>query len=69
MRQNIYDNLEFFNAYKMLRETDDNYNDLLEQPAMKKLLPDLTDKRVLDLGCGFGNNCMDFIKRGEYCNV
>lgn len=64
MRQNIYDNLEFFNAYKMLRETDDNYNDLLEQPAMKRLLPDLTDKRVLDLGCGFGNNCMDFIMRG-----
>lgn len=64
MKQNIYDNTEFFNSYKALRETDDNYNVLLEQPAMKKLLPDLNGKTILDLGCGFGNNCMDFINLG-----
>lgn len=64
MKQNIYDNDEFFNSYKALRETDDNYNVLLEQPAMKMLLPDLTEKSVLDLGCGFGNNCIDFLKLG-----
>lgn len=64
MSQNIYDNEKFFNGYKSLRETDNNYNILLEQPAMKKLLPDLTDKTVLDIGCGFGINCMDFINAG-----
>lgn len=46
--QNIYDNDTFFKGYKTLRESENNYNDLLEQPAMAKLLPDLTDKTVLD---------------------
>ncbi len=62
--QNIYDNEIFFTSYKKLRETDNNYNILLEQPAMKKLLPDLKGKRVLDLGCGYGINCMDFVNAG-----
>ncbi|MBQ8835997.1 MAG: class I SAM-dependent methyltransferase [Clostridia bacterium] len=62
--QNIFDNDVFFDGYKSLRERDDNMNDLLEQPAMKKLLPDLVGKSVLDLGCGYGHNCVDFVKRG-----
>lgn len=62
--QNIYDNEAFFTSYKKLRETDNNYNILLEQPAMKKLLPDLKGKKVLDLGCGYGINCIDFVKAG-----
>lgn len=62
--QNIYDNETFFDSYRALRERDDNYNDLLEQPAMAELLPDLTGKTVLDLGCGYGLNCMDFVARG-----
>lgn len=62
--QNIYDNDEFFNGYKALRDNDLNYNDLLEQPAMAKMLPDLNGKIVLDLGCGYGHNCIDFVKRG-----
>lgn len=32
--QNIYDNQDFFNGYYSLRSRDDNYNNLLEQPAM-----------------------------------
>ncbi len=62
--QNIFDNDTFFNEYKKLRDTDVNYNDQLEQPAMAKLLPDVSGKVVLDLGCGYGHNCIDFIKRG-----
>ena len=30
LSQNIFDNKEFFEEYKKLRETDNNYNDLLE---------------------------------------
>lgn len=61
--QNIYDNDIFFEGYKTLRGNKTNYNDLLEQPAMTKMLPDLTEKTVLDLGCGYGHNCIDFVHR------
>lgn len=64
MEQNIFDNPEFFEGYKELRETDDNYNVLLEQPAMRKLLPEISGKNVLDIGCGAGGNCLDFANRG-----
>ncbi|MEG0692749.1 MAG: hypothetical protein RR444_06680 [Oscillospiraceae bacterium] len=50
--QNIYDNDEFFNDYYALRERDDCYNNLLEQPAMAEFIPDLQGKTILDLGCG-----------------
>ena len=62
--QNIFDNQAFFDGYKALRERDDNLNLLLEQPAMKRLLPEMAGRSVLDLGCGYGHNCMDFVKRG-----
>lgn len=62
--QNIFDNETFFNGYRELRATDANYNEQLEQPAMSKLLPDVYGKSVLDLGCGYGHNCIDFVKRG-----
>lgn len=63
-RQNIFDNETFFSGYKALRDSDCNANDLIEQPAMRKLLPDLNGKSVLDLGCGYGHNCIDFVSRG-----
>ena len=62
--QNIYDNVTFFEGYRALRERDDNHNVLIEQPAMAKLIPELVGRRVLDLGCGCGANCLDFIQRG-----
>ena len=67
--QNIYDNETFFEGYKSLRAAETNYNDLLEQPAMAKRLPALTKKSVLDLGCGYGHNCIDFVNRGAKCVV
>ena len=48
-RQNIFDNETFFNGYKALRESDCNANDLIEQPAMRKLLPNLNGKTVLEV--------------------
>jgi len=64
MSQNIYDNDIFFKEYRELRSNKDNYNILVEQPAIKALLPNLKGKKVLDLGCGYGENCIDFIKNG-----
>ena len=63
-KQNIFDNETFFNGYKALRAGDCNANDLIEQPAIRKLLPELNGKSVLDLGCGYGHNCIDFVNRG-----
>ncbi|MFJ6413663.1 SAM-dependent methyltransferase [Terribacillus saccharophilus] len=55
MKQNIYDNEVFFENYKALREDPVNYNELLEQPEIKRMLPDLNGKHVLDIGCGMGD--------------
>ena len=62
--QSIFDDEDFFKGYRALRKTEHNLNVLLEQPAMERLLPDLAGKRVLDLGCGYGHNCIDFVRRG-----
>lgn len=64
MKQNIYDNPEFFKGYKNLRETQSGLNEVLEIPALKSLLPDLSGKRVLDLGCGFGWFCKYAVEKG-----
>lgn len=52
--QNIYDNPQFFAGYRTLRETDSGLNGAVEIPALRALLPNLADKVILDLGCGFG---------------
>ncbi len=62
--QNVFNNEEFFKSYKELRDKENNLNLLLEQPAMQSLIPSLKGKSVLDLGCGYGHNCLDFVKRG-----
>ena len=66
--QNIYDNETFFEGYSELRSREINSNNMLEQPAIKEMIPTLTGKFVLDLGCGCGANCMDFVKNGA-CSV
>ncbi len=36
----------------------------MEKPAPFSLLPDLVGRSVLDLGCGYGENCREFFRRG-----
>lgn len=62
--KNIYDNEEFLKGYLQIRRSNANHNDLIEQPAMKKLLPDVKGKSVLDLGCGYGANTVSFARQG-----
>ena len=64
-RQNIYDNDIFFSNYKKIRDNEKNANILFEKPALFSLLPDLNEKVILDLGCGYGENCIEFVKRGR----
>lgn len=62
--QNIYDNQEFFHGYMELRQNQFSANNLEEKPALFSLSPDLHGKSVLDLGCGYGENCAEFKKLG-----
>lgn len=54
MAQNIYDNPDFFSGYSQLPRQVKGLDGAPEWPAIRDLLPDLTGKRVADLGCGFG---------------
>lgn len=63
-KQNIYDNKNFFERYKELRNKKVNANILFEIPAFLSLLPDIKDKTVLDLGCGFGDYCKLLVEKG-----
>jgi SAM-dependent methyltransferase len=53
--QNIYNDPSFFEGYSRLRWGETGLNKVMEEPAIRSLMPDLTGKRVLDLGCGFGH--------------
>lgn len=58
--QNIYDNQTFFDGYRKLRGNRDSANNIEEKPALFSLSPELRGKAVLDLGCGYGENCAAF---------
>ncbi len=58
--QSMYDNPDFFDGYKKLRDNRYSANNLEEKPALFSLAPDLHGKAVLDLGCGYGENCAEF---------
>ncbi|ENL7640821.1 class I SAM-dependent methyltransferase [Enterobacter hormaechei] len=57
MAQNIYDNPAFFEGYAQLPRSVQGLNGAPEWPAFKAMLPDLTGKAVVDLGCGYGWFC------------
>lgn len=62
--QNIFDNQAFFDGYKKLRENPYSANNLEEKPTLFSLTPELVGKAVLDLGCGYGENCAEFKRLG-----
>lgn len=58
MKQNVYDNKTFSVAYDKMRKDDKGRtaNDLVEIPNFRKLIPNVKEKKILDLGCGYGEN-------------
>jgi ubiquinone/menaquinone biosynthesis C-methylase UbiE len=57
MKQNKYDEPDFFAKYSHMKRSIGGLDDAQEWHAFRALLPDLHDKRLLDLGCGFGWHC------------
>ena len=62
--QNIYDDPRFFAGYRDLRDSHRGLNDVLEQPALRALLPPLAGLDVLDLGCGDGSFARWCVEQG-----
>ena len=62
--QNIYDNQQFYDEYKKMRDSKINANELIEIPTMKSMLPNLKNKTILDLGCGSGGMARYFVEQG-----
>ncbi|KQV28441.1 SAM-dependent methyltransferase [Rhizobium sp. Root1203] len=54
MAQNIYDKREFFEGYSQLSRSVHGLDGAAEWGSIRAVLPDLSDKRIVDLGCGFG---------------
>ena len=63
-KQNIYDNDRFYENFKSNRESELNFNDVIETPIITEMLPDLKGKKVLDIGCGMGQHAMQYVKSG-----
>jgi SAM-dependent methyltransferase len=57
MRQNKYDDPNFFSAYEKMPRSVKGLEAAGEWHILKALLPDLRNKHVLDLGCGYGWHC------------
>ncbi len=62
--KNVYDSQTFFDSYQKMRKEVVNANNLIENPIIKKLMPNFSGKKILDLGCGDGNMDMFFVQNG-----
>jgi SAM-dependent methyltransferase len=57
MKQNKYDDVNFFSGYEKMSRSVKGLEGAGEWHVLKALIPDLRNKNVLDLGCGFGWHC------------
>jgi len=64
MKENKYDDLTFFNQYSQMARSLHGLQGAGEWHALKQMLSDFQNKRLLDLGCGFGWHCKYAIEQG-----
>lgn len=69
MRENKYDDPDFFTRYSAMSRSVQGLAGAGEWPALQKLLPEFQGRRVLDLGCGFGWHCRYAAERGAVAVV
>lgn len=61
---NEYDNPVFFDKYSKMDRSVKGLQGAGEWHELKKLIPDLKEKTVLDIGCGFGWHCKYAVEQG-----
>jgi len=64
LKENKYDDDEFFNQYSKMPRSIGGLQSAGEWHELQKLLPNIKDKSVLDLGCGYGWHCRYAIEQG-----
>ena len=64
VKQNKYDDDVFFDKYSNMSRSKNGLEGAGEWHELKKLLPNFKNKRVLDLGCGFGWHCRYAVDNG-----
>lgn len=57
LKENKYDNEQFFNKYQEMNRSKNGLKGAGEWSELQKILPDFQNKKVLDLGCGYGWHC------------
>jgi len=64
MQENKYDDPEFFEEYSKMYRSQKGLLGAGEWHEFQKLLPNLKNSTVLDLGCGYGWHCRYVIENG-----
>ncbi len=64
MKENKYDNEQFFAEYSRFPRSVEGLTAAGEWHELKKMLPDFTGRKVLDIGCGFGWHCIYAAEQG-----
>jgi SAM-dependent methyltransferase len=62
MAQDSWENLS--SAYEAHSVREDSFDTLLDYPAQKKAIGDISGKSILDLGCGSGRKAFEFVIAG-----
>lgn len=57
MKENKYDNEQFFAKYSEMERSKKGLQGAGEWSELQKILPEFQGKKVLDLGCGYGWHC------------
>jgi ubiquinone/menaquinone biosynthesis C-methylase UbiE len=60
----IYDDKQFFDQYAQMSRSQQGLSGAGEWQQFKTMFPDLKDKTVLDLGCGYGWHCQYAVECG-----
>lgn len=64
MKENKYDDEIFFRKYSEMNRSKEGLKGAGEWHELQKLMPNFQNKKVLDLGCGYGWHCKYAVEHG-----